>query len=387
MRNSLGKLCVILATILILFSVGFFTVSLILRDNNYIEEKYRELEVSETMGIATPDLSAATTALLDYMRGERVNIRFAARVNGVQTDDIFSQEKEVVHMAEVQVLWFTLSAIARYGLLAAVILLILGFVLIERGSRRILFARGIVWGSGIFGGLLALMGVWAVLNFSSFWTVFHFILFPASLFQYLAAGATPEAMNELNWVLSSDSIMVNMLMPIFPALVLRCAVFIAAEIAAVLLFGLLLRYAGRKKLTPAVADIVTVDRDVNEPVPIDGPDLILAHRLRNAPVSKREEIKREAEAEADRTEPAPEAEAPSPDGIDSEIRIADRTEAPEEVSAAPEERPDEQNAPAEDADETNAPDAVSEDTDEANAPAPAIEEPDEEPKEGDEHAI
>ena len=371
MRNSLGKLCVILATILILFSVGFYTVSLILRDSDYIESKYRSLEVDKTMGMSTPDLSAATTALFDYMRGERVNIRFAARVNDVQTDDVFSQEKEVVHMAEVQVLWFTLSAIARYGLLAAVVLLILGFVLIERSGRRILFARGIVWGSGIFGGLLALAGVWAVLNFNSFWTVFHFILFPASLFQYLAAGATPEAMSELNWVLNSDSIMVNMLTPLFPSLVLRCAVFIAIEIAAVLLFGLLLRYAGCKKLTPAVADIVTVERDVNEPIPIDGPDLVLAHRLRNAPVSKREEIKREAEAEKTAPEPA---DAPSSDGIESEIRIADRTEAPEEVSAAPEERPDEQNAPAEDADETN-------------APAPAIEEPDEEPKEGDEHAI
>ena len=341
MRNSLGKLCVILATLLILFSVGLYTVSLILRDSDYIEEKYRSLEVSEATGISTPDLSAATTALFDYMRGERVNIRFSARVNGVELEDLFYHEKEVVHMAEVQVLWFTLSSVAQYGLLAAAVLLILGFILTERGSRRVLFARGIVWGSGIFGGVLVFLGVWAVLNFNSFWTVFHFILFPASLFQYLAAGATPEAMSSLNWVLSSDSIMVNMLMPIFPSLVLRCAVFVVAEIAFVLLIGLLLRYVGNKKLTAAVADIVTVDRDVNEPIPIDGPDLVLAHQLRNAPVSKREEIKRRAEAEhAAEPQPGP---AKDGDGTGDEIRIAERP-VPDDEPVALSDEPDEQPA-------------------------------------------
>ena len=147
MRNSLGKLCIILATLLFLFSVGFFTVSAILRDEDYIEEKYRSLGVSEQMGMSTPDLAAATNVLLDYMRGERANIRFGARVNGADLVDIFWHEKEVVHMAEVQVLWFTLSAIARYGLLAAVVLAVVGAFLIRRGDRRIVIARGMVWGA------------------------------------------------------------------------------------------------------------------------------------------------------------------------------------------------------------------------------------------------
>ena len=34
MRNTLGKLCVILAALVLLFSVAFFTVSLILKDND-----------------------------------------------------------------------------------------------------------------------------------------------------------------------------------------------------------------------------------------------------------------------------------------------------------------------------------------------------------------
>ena len=295
MRNTFGKLCVILATLVLLFSVAFFTIALILRDNDYIEQKYKELDVSTQMGMSVPDLSRATTALLDYMRGERPNIKVEAKVNGADIPDIFFHEKEVVHMAEVQTLWLGLDAFSKFGAIGAAALLIGGILLIERGKKRAILSSGIFWGCGIFGGFLGFMGVWAILDFSSFWTVFHFIIFPASLFQYLSAGATVQAMNELNWMLPNDSIMVNMLFPIFPPLVLRCAICVIIEIAVVVIAAIFIRFAWRKQGTRSpVADIVVVEHDENEPIPIKGPDLVLAHKLRNAPVSKRAEILRRA---------------------------------------------------------------------------------------------
>ena len=115
MRNTFGKLCVILATLVLLFSVAFFTVSLILKDSDYIEEKFKELDVSTQMGMSVPDLSKVTGALLDYMRGERVNIKVDAKVNGEDLPDVFFHEKEIVHMAEVQTLWLGLETFAKIG--------------------------------------------------------------------------------------------------------------------------------------------------------------------------------------------------------------------------------------------------------------------------------
>ena len=126
MRNTFAKLCVIIATLVLLFSAAFFTVSLILKDGDAIEQKYKELEVSELVGIGTPDLSRATTALLDYMRGDRVNIKVEAKVNGVDEKDVFFHEKEIVHMAEVQTLWLGLEAFAKLGAPAAAALLLIG---------------------------------------------------------------------------------------------------------------------------------------------------------------------------------------------------------------------------------------------------------------------
>lgn len=335
MRITLGKLFVILATLVLLFSAAFFTVSLVLRDSDYIEQKYKDLDVGTQMGMSTPDLAKATTALLDYMRGERVNIQVGARVNGAELPDIFYHEKEIVHMAEVQDLWLSLQWFAQYGAMGAAGLLLLGFLITERGKKRALLSSGLFWGCGIFGGILAFLGVWAVLDFSSFWTVFHFIIFPASLFQYLSAGATVAAMNELNWVLDSDSIMVNMLMPIFPSLVLRCALCVILEIAVVTLVAVFIRFAWRKQGKPSpVADIVVIERDENEPIPIPGPDLVLAHKLRNAPVGMREELLRRAQnGEPLEDVPVSPAEAPSTEEAPAEPATE---EAPAEPFAAPE---------------------------------------------------
>ena len=58
MRNTFGKLCVIIATIVLLFSAGFFTVSLILRDSDAIEQKYKELDVtSHTINLVNTYIS------------------------------------------------------------------------------------------------------------------------------------------------------------------------------------------------------------------------------------------------------------------------------------------------------------------------------------------
>jgi len=88
MRNTIGKLCVIFATLILLFSVAFFTVSLILKDGDYFEQLYKEKNVSEQTGIGTPDLSRATDALLRYMRGERANIRIDVRKDGEEVQRV-----------------------------------------------------------------------------------------------------------------------------------------------------------------------------------------------------------------------------------------------------------------------------------------------------------
>jgi hypothetical protein len=371
MRNILGKLLAILATLVLLFSAAFFTVSLILKDSDSIEKKFKELDVSADTGINTPDLSRATAALLDYMRGERADIQVYADVKKAdgtveKNVELFAPEKEKIHMTEVQELWLSLEWFAKYGAMAAGVVLLFGFLLMQHGKRRALLSAAILWGCGIFGGILAFLGVWAVLDFSSFWTVFHFIIFPKTLFQYISAGSTPEAMNELNWVLEADSKMINILTPIFPSLVLRCALCVVLEVGVTALVAIFIHFAWRKQGKPSpVADIVVIERDANEPIPIKGPDLVLAHKLQNAPKSRREEILRRAENGEPLDGPMPAEEDGVPENGEHLISRLSATASPQgEASDTADQRPSPRGEGVErsETDEVSDPDAPEEGT-------------------------
>lgn len=300
MRNRLSIFLITVATLLLIACMVFTTVALTLRDAGYIETLYDANDVDVSEGISLPELSKATETLFDYMRGERDDIVVSVTVNGTVVSDLFSHEKEIVHMAEVRTLWRNLTVFTFVGGAASLLLFFVGGAIGVAGKRLRAFAHGLLIGGCIFGVLVLVIAFWALLDFDSFWTIFHFILFPRSLFQYVAAGASPEAYNALNWVLSSDCVLVTMLTPLFAPLVTRIALFAAGELAAVLALALILRAVTKPKVAP-VPTIAAVAPDPDEPKPVmNAPNLVLAHRLRNASVSKRKELRN-----ADKPAPKP----------------------------------------------------------------------------------
>ncbi len=289
------RLVAAVAAILILFSVGFWSVSAMLDDREFIEDQYTELGTSQEMGIPIPDLSRATDELFSYMKGSRDNIRISVRMNGEQVEDLFYHPKEVVHMEEVRGLWRSLVAFSIIGIALAggCIALIVFFG--RPNTRLRAMGTGIIIGASIFAGIMIAAVLWAISDFNSFWTVFHFIIFPSSLIQYLAGGLTVEAYNSLNWVFESDYAMIRMLDDLFPPLVLRAGIFFAVEIAVVLLVGIVLNRRGRK-LDQAGMEIVEVRQVTQEDrfVPVDdAPDLVLQHKLQNASLRQKKKMMEE----------------------------------------------------------------------------------------------
>lgn len=294
-RTGLIRLAAAFAAILLLFGIGFFSVSILLDDSDYIEQEYSSLGVGEDMGITVPDLSLATRALFDYMKGRRDDIRVSVYRNGVKVDDLFYHEKEIVHMEEVRSLWsvLTISAILGIALAFALLAAILFFG--KPNTRLRNTGTGLMIGTLIFAGVMVAAGLWAIGDFTSFWTVFHFVIFPMSLIEYLSGGMTIEAYNSLNWVFEPTFAMIQMLDKLFLPLVLRAGIAFLVEIAVMLLIGLLC-YARGKRLAQTGSDIVEV-RTVEEEeryVPIeDAPDLVLQHKLQNASLEQKKRMMEE----------------------------------------------------------------------------------------------
>lgn len=295
MKRTFTKWITALATLLLLFAVGFMSVAGVVSDNAFLERQIVRQQLDEKLGISVPDLSLAVETLFDYMRGEREDIVVSVTVNGAELEDLYYHEKEVVHMEEVRTLWSTLRSVAWIGGIAGAVLFACAVLFSERETRFSALSGGIFLALLIFGLLMAFCGIWAAADFDSFWTVFHFLIFPDSLFTYLAAGATASALNSLNWVLSSDCQMIRILESMFPPMVLRVVLFVALELACVLLAAVILRIIdrrGTKKPVPSENAAVEQER---EPI-LPPPDLLMEHRVMNTSVRERGKLKETAEA-------------------------------------------------------------------------------------------
>ena len=288
-KTGLIRFAAAVACILLLFGIGFIGVSVIVSDTDFIENQYAALGTDQEMGMTIPDLSKATMALFNYMRGNRDDIKVSVVMNGVEVDDLFYHTKEVIHMEEVRALWRGLTAFVIIGMAVALGLLA-AIVFFGRHNTRLRAT-----GAGFLIGTLLFASVMATAD---------------SLITYLSGGMTVETYNSLNWVFEPSFAMIRMLDELFLPLVLRASIVFGVEIVVFLLLSLLMYNRGRK-LSQAGSDIVEVREVVEQDryVPVDdAPDLVLQHKFQNA--SLKQKMKMMEELRRDPNEPVPDTDKP-----------------------------------------------------------------------------
>ena len=279
MRKVFSSILIILASFILLLCMVFSAIQLVVADEAFFEREHKDLGTHEEMGMSVGDLAKSTKQLLNYMRGRADSIYVEVTVDG-QVTEMFELPVESVHMEEVRTVWRFFSVARNFGLLF-VLALYVAAAMLCREEVLPAWSRGYLYALASFGLLAAILSIWASSSFSDFWEVFHRLLFPGSD----------------NWLLPPESRMIQMLPePFFAAVILRIALIAAGGIGTLLLFaiGVLLAGHWRKKRIAAISE---PPGWMQEPEP-EGPDLIIAHKLRNAPVRRRREIEQEVEEDA-----------------------------------------------------------------------------------------
>ncbi|MBS6510893.1 MAG: TIGR01906 family membrane protein, partial [Clostridiales bacterium] len=156
---------------IILNCVNFFCFQ-----KSFYRQEYQKLDTAEQIGMSDADLQNATDALLDYLRGKRDDLRVQAVVRGQQRE-VFNQ-REILHMADVKTLYLWAMRIGN-GLLILAVAFYLWAWLGKRDIKTIL--SGYLQGNYMLLGLIAALGIYAALDFNSFWTGFHKIFFTNDL--------------------------------------------------------------------------------------------------------------------------------------------------------------------------------------------------------------
>ena len=139
---------------------------------------YEEYRIEERTGLTPKGATEALMALVDYMEGDRDSIQLTVEEYGVPVE--MCSEDEIHHMVDVYYLYQGFAKFQPAGIACAAVILLIGWYANKNGLPNIPL-RSFFWGLGLFiliGGGLAL---WAVLDFTSFWTAFHLAFFSNDL--------------------------------------------------------------------------------------------------------------------------------------------------------------------------------------------------------------
>lgn len=201
MKTVTKIICTLIAVAMI-FAVLYSIVDGLAFSTSFYDREYRKLGRAEHIGMSHEDLMKTTQKLIDYMSGRSPDMVVSAVINGVERE-VFN-EQETVHMADVVVLFqsFSLFRWISFGAFAAAAVL---FAAVIKRNRLFIAAKIILWACGISALILAALGVWAAIDFQSFWTAFHELLFTNNL--WLFDEKTSVMINMFPWEFFFDFIM------------------------------------------------------------------------------------------------------------------------------------------------------------------------------------
>ena len=143
----------------------------------YFEKEYSKYRVNEVVQMEMDDLMDVTDEMMDYLKGDRADLHVPTIVNGEPRE--FFNAREIAHMEDVQKLFLGAVRLRRILAAAAVLCVVLMFLLGADVKR--LLPRMLCLGSGIFlvvAGLI--VGLFAT-DFTKYFIKFHQIFFDNDL--------------------------------------------------------------------------------------------------------------------------------------------------------------------------------------------------------------
>ncbi|MCG1024883.1 MAG: TIGR01906 family membrane protein [Dehalobacter sp.] len=147
-------------------------------DLSFFRSEYAKLDTVSVTGMPEKDLMVTTAELLTYIRGDKANLEIRAEIKG-QERQVFNQ-REIVHMADVQRLYLNTRMARNAGL--AVLLLLLILLRVSSGKKYFRsWAGGFLAAAVLFLCVFGTVGIAVSQDFQVFWDSFHDLLFTNDL--------------------------------------------------------------------------------------------------------------------------------------------------------------------------------------------------------------
>lgn len=190
---------------------------------NFYKQAYIKLDTANSIGISQSDLEASTLVLLDYLQDKRSDIDLDITKDNQSTKAFNKRESD--HMIDVKNLYQNAILVRNICIIVAIISLI---IMIKYQGKAMLLSisQAFLKVSILFILIISFLGLYAYVDFNSFWTNFHQVFFTNDL-----------------WLLNPNTdMMINLFPePFFYELVMRIVItfaicFIACIITSILYY-------------------------------------------------------------------------------------------------------------------------------------------------------
>lgn len=168
-----------IAGICLFISLLLTSIDLVCFNRAFFRWQYLLNHTAEEIHISNEGLMNATNTLLDYLQDKRDDIVVVEEVNG-KPREIFDA-RETLHMVDVKNLYLN-AMFFRNTMFVAAVVILLAITLRTRSQvyslLRVAFRNGLL----CLAAILSFVGIYAIVDFNSFWMNFHYVFFDNDLF-------------------------------------------------------------------------------------------------------------------------------------------------------------------------------------------------------------
>ncbi len=173
-----SAVCTAAASILLIVALLIVSIEMFAINFGFFESEYSKLSTAQSIGISEQDLTAVTHKLIDYTTDADTNLDIQAEIGG-EMQEVFGQ-REKDHMVDVKALYLSARNVRTYGLIGAAVLIIIAF-LSAKGQALKTLCKAFLYVSGVFVLIVGALGIYAAVDFTSFWVSFHHLFFTNDL--------------------------------------------------------------------------------------------------------------------------------------------------------------------------------------------------------------
>lgn len=178
MNKFLLNVLSVISALCIVIALAFTAMQVVIFDESRFVESYEENDLYEYIGVEKEDLHEITREMLDYLKGDREDLVMHAEIRG-EYQQVF-EEREILHMVDVQYLFLGGMKIRNISVIVGVILLAVLLIIWKKKAIKPL-CKSYLW---VMAGILMLaiiLGIAMLIDFTGIFIKFHHMFFSNDL--------------------------------------------------------------------------------------------------------------------------------------------------------------------------------------------------------------